>query len=286
MVRMENKAGILHGGIHLATSFDLWQFYDRPYKVNARWEAGEAVATGLDYGDAERVQIQDRTWGPGRWYRTPEWTLDREKVALVLVTYLEQSAMLQKADKAKSLPDRFRIAYATSISRREHLRATISRMWNELQWVSARHPEDMPRISALRRQICTYQTQLVHIETIPQILAAILWQYFRLGTDAHSIGRDLGVSHAHVRQVLTRIRNRAEALGFASRTAAETRHAPRCRASIVAAKPQPVDASYVPGLGQVRIVKIRGHYVDIEADGRTMTVHRLRLPEQMLEEVS
>src|SRR5690349_7754911 len=95
----------------MAINFDPWQFYGKPLKVHVQYEGGEIVSTGLDYSDAARAQVQTRCWGPGRWYINPEWTLDQEKVAHVIVAYLEQSAMVQNsADRTKPLRERFLLA--------------------------------------------------------------------------------------------------------------------------------------------------------------------------------
>ena len=222
------------------------QFANRKSQpVSAHITATGWLSNGLSFQDYSSMHIRTRKSCGERRLPTPAWALNNPMLRRVLVAFLEERAFSKK-ERAKlrkkaGLKERLNHARAKIISKRPAAILVLDRLcaqyveiknnglkpgmtdkeWNatkkqpymEFAEGQARIDDEQNRIKQLEREISGIDTYLRISENGgADIVAAIVYLYYRTGLDSVGVGGELGLKPPHVRQTLFRMHQTAKNL--------------------------------------------------------------------------
>lgn len=212
------------------------------YPVSARKIVDGWSSPGIAFEDYARMSTQQRKASGERRLPTPDWSVNDKMLRLLLVTFMEERAGFRKKQKGE-LPLRLARANAAIIAQRpryinildglckEYVRIkqlglnpeTTAGEWNAsrqqpfltvsdpengaLFEEEAKHEAEKKRRRELEIEIEGLDTylRLFTVTGGADIVAAVVYLYYRAGMDSVGVGAELGMKPPHVRQTLWRL---------------------------------------------------------------------------------
>src|SRR6266550_927302 len=213
---------------HTSPRFAPHQFHD------AGSSLGDATQE-LAYSDLKHMHIHrvaDLT--KGRRLPVPSWATSDEQLRSVILKCLENrfSVRNQQGTPSERLDRCRRAAQRVASAKRERLDAYIQQFRalseNKLASLTERNYEQLfceslagkgttARLDALEKQVRILDGETFVTERAPELLAAVLYQYFRLGLNSPSVAENLGLTPWQIRQIIFRARKVAQREGPAKR---------------------------------------------------------------------
>jgi hypothetical protein len=172
----------------------------RPLPVAAHSNGdGSFSSTGLSYGDASRMNIQQRKTTGERRKSTPAWALNDELTQEVIARYVEVRSGLRFPHSGTP---RERIVRAEArLAAKDAGRLTTLTKMNE-EYITSDSPK---RRAQLERQLLTLDTSRRIDRTPAALVAGIIYLYYRGACDSVGVGSEIGIKPTAVRQILFRL---------------------------------------------------------------------------------
>lgn len=168
-----------------------------------------------DDGSSAGMHVNTHKLEPHRRLDVPDWVRNPNKLAAVYVRQLEKRAFLHRPLNG-TLPERLIFAHkCLEQNRAAQLTNLIDKLLSqeiELRMLPHRTELQEKQMRDLQQSIRGTDMELRCIRG--EMLLNVVDLYWRQGWDAAAVGKELGISHGHVRQILCRLR----------RTAAELEH--------------------------------------------------------------
>ena len=226
------------------TSFDESQFSGkRAHPVNATITATGWISNGIDFGDYSRMSTSRRKTSGERRLPTPLWAMNNPMLRRVIVQFMEERAFSKK-ERLKlrgGLKLRLERAKARIMTKRPAAMVVLARLCDEYveiknkglrpeitdaEWNAskpqpymdfaegeARYQDEQKRKRELEIEIEGIDTYLRISENGgADIIAAIVYLYYRTGYDSVGVAAELGLKPPHIRQTLWRLHQTAKCL--------------------------------------------------------------------------
>lgn len=203
----------------------------KDYPVKARRIVDGWSSPGIDFSDYARMQTHQRKQSGERRLPTPKWAVNDTMLRALLVSFMEERAGFRKEQKG-TLLERLERAKKAIINQRPRLITTIDKLCHEFVVLkqlgacpelsdeelnaSLAQPMIMPEfarpfISQKRQR--ELEIEIEGIDTYlrctqnggADVVAAIVYLYYRAGLDSVGVGQELGLKPPHVRQTLWRV---------------------------------------------------------------------------------
>lgn len=221
-----------------APKFDKHQFAGRRTKaVSATRTRTGWDTTGISFGDFGSMHVHKRERSQERRLPTPKWAVRDDLLRELIVVYLEERFYV-KANPNLTLPERLVIARAAAEHycpyKRELLEAWLADYHNlctngrndltddeaiqlfvSLKSIRGQLPldADVAREHLASKKIHDLEIQIQNIDTDiilterghAEVIAAIVYLYYRLGWDSVTCAEQLNLKSPHVRQVTARL---------------------------------------------------------------------------------
>jgi hypothetical protein len=217
----------------------------KSHPVSAHITAAGWISNGISFDDYSRMATRTRKTSGERRLPTPIWAMNNPMLRRVLVSFMEERAFSKKERgklrKKAGLKERLNHARNKIISKRPAAMSVLDRLcadyveiknnglkpgmtdkeWNttkkqpymEFAESQARIDDEQIRIKQLEREIEGIDTYLRISENGgADIVAAIVYLYYRTGLDSVGVGAELGLKPPHVRQTLFRMHQTAKNL--------------------------------------------------------------------------
>jgi hypothetical protein len=218
-------------------NYDQHQFAGRQsYPVNARRTLEGWTSPGVAFEDYTRMSTQQRKASNERRLPTPKWAVNDGQLRTLLVTFMEERAGFRKQQKG-TLMERLERAKLAVINQRPRLIQVLERLCNEYVTLKragacpemsdeelnaslvqplvlpqyARRFIELKRKRALEIEIEGIDTYLRYTANGgADVVAAIVYLYYRAGLDSVGVGAELGLKPPHIRQTIWRLHQTAE----------------------------------------------------------------------------
>lgn len=194
-------------------------------------------STGISFQDFGRMHVHRREKVQERRLPTPKWAIRDEWLRELLVTYLEERFYIHTVSGV-TISDRLAYARATAEAYAPRKRQLLQEWLSDYNIISTNGRKDLSddeaiaiftslkqiggqlpldadiareylaekRLHDLEIQIQNIDTDIVLTERgHAEIIAAIVYLYYRLGWDSVTVAEQLGLKSPHVRQVLARL---------------------------------------------------------------------------------
>lgn len=149
-----------------------------------------------------------------RQLEVPDWVRDPKKLIEVYVRTLERRAHVWRYAIAAPIKERLHLAHKRlELKRGAQLCQLLDRLCAqefELRQIPTRTPFQQKKMKDLQESIHGVDTELRCVKG--EIILQVIDLYWRLGWNAKQVAEHLGFSHAHIRQILWRLRRTAERL--------------------------------------------------------------------------
>jgi len=197
-----------------APRFDRTQFDSQSRSLKGR---------GVDYADLQHLSVlRVADLRNGRRLEAPAWAMRDELLRGVVVRCLENRFMLRnRQGTLRERLDRCRAAAKRhAAAKRKHLDAHVQQLralsHQQLASLSKRNYEQLfletlrtgngaaARLNALENHIRNADGDLFVTERAPELLAAIFYNYYRLGHNSPTVAEQLSLTPCQVRQILFR----------------------------------------------------------------------------------
>jgi hypothetical protein len=224
--------------------FDATQFAGRrEHPVSAHITANGWISNGIDFDSYSRMSTQTRKQSGERRLPTPLWAMNNPMLRRVLVHFMEERAFSRKERQSLrgGLKERLDRAAARIITKRPATMLVLDKLCGEYveikdkglkpgmtdaEWnVSKAQPfigfaEGEPRFQDEQKRIRQLEIEIEGIDTYLRIsenggadvVAAIVYLYYRTGLDSVGVGSELGLKPPHIRQTLWRLHQTAKKL--------------------------------------------------------------------------
>lgn len=213
-----------------AASFDRHSFDGRRSRPVKRYTSKDENVLGISFEDYGKMGAQQRKQSGERRLETPKWALNNKLLQKLLVAFMEERTGIKGAKGA--LYARLKSARQAVVAQHPRLLETAKRLCAEYVQIKSMgvHPEmsdddvnallPQPELYApYARKRLTNQRQReleIEIEGIDtylrytqgggaDVLAAIVYLYYRTGLDSVGVGMELNLKPPHVRQLLWRL---------------------------------------------------------------------------------
>jgi hypothetical protein len=213
--------------------------------VSAKLTATGWLSNGVSFDDYSRMQTSTRKIAGERRLPTPAWAMNNPMLRRVLVRFMEERAFSRKerlaVRKKAGLKERLDRACARIMSKRPNAMVVLDRLceeyveiknkglkpgitdkeWNESKQQpfmefaegEARYQDEKKRLKQLESEIEGVDTYLRISENGgADIVAAVIYLYYRTGYDSVGVGEELGIKPPHVRQTIYRLHQTAKRL--------------------------------------------------------------------------
>lgn len=196
-----------------------------------------SIESGISFSDYARMHVMRRARVQERRLPTPVWAVRDDWLRILLVTYLEerfyckplsgidlatrlalarQSALYYAPRKQELLNDWLDDYHAISKSQFSNLTdEQVMEIFLALHEVQGQLPIDIEvaRNYITRKKLRDLEIQIQNIDTDlvltekghAEVIAAVVYLYYRLGWDSVTVAEQLGLKSPHVRQVLARL---------------------------------------------------------------------------------
>jgi len=185
------------------------------HPVSARFVAGEWQSPGLSYDNYSRMQTVTHLLNSGRRSPAPDWAFHDRKLREVIVVCMELRAYWRNRKPTQG-DDAERLRAAQKFIADKHrpaLMARIEKLCREYVGLKQAGVTG-PVLSTLGCKIEEIDTQLRILDCTPQILAGVVYHYWRCGLNSVETGAQLHIKPPHVRQLLWRLNKAAGQLGY------------------------------------------------------------------------
>lgn len=206
-------------------------------KYSGRGTRAVSAESRISFQDYGRMHIQRRVRAQERRLPTPKWAVTDELLRILLVTYLEErfychppagadlslrlaiarQAAINYAPRKRELldswlDDYYRISHTNfgEIDDEQVIELFIS-----LKEVNGQLPinAEIARNYLTKKKLKNLEVQIQNLDTDlvltskghAEMIAAIVYLYYRLGWDSVTVAEELGLKSPHVRQVLARL---------------------------------------------------------------------------------
>jgi hypothetical protein len=194
-------------------AFDTYQFKTRINNVvSAEFDGHEFRSKGIAYEDYARMHTQQVKLHASRRNSTPGWAFDDAKLREIILRCLEVRAGLRRPQPGTHAQRLARAQEVLASFMRQELTTRIDELC--AKYVAAKRAGNFARERALSQKIEETDTQLRLIYQAPQVLAGVVYYYWRCGLDSVAVGHQLGIKPPHVRGLLWRIGRVAGLLGY------------------------------------------------------------------------
>lgn len=185
------------------------------------------------------MSTQQRKQSGERRLPTPVWAISNTLLRRVLVSFMEERAGFRKKKQKGSLKERLERAKSVIVSQRPRMISVMDKLcgeyveikqrginpnitdkeWNEtrpqpfMEFAEgeARYEDEKLRLRHLEIEIEGIDTYLRYTENGgADVVAAIVYLYYRTGLDSVGVGTELGLKPPHVRQTLWKMHRTAE----------------------------------------------------------------------------
>jgi hypothetical protein len=203
--------------------FDKWQFANRRSNPISAASDGHGGFTtpGITFEDYSRMASMFRKTTGERRLPTPSWAIDDRKLRHLLVVFMELRAGLvcfkkplveKKQDLTpEALKVRLEKAKQKLLSRRDGKQALMKRLNEEYVELRQLGLGAEPRCRQLEIEIVGLDTYLRTSENgTVDVIAAMVYLYYRAAQDSVGVSSELGVKPQHVRQTLWRLHRAAD----------------------------------------------------------------------------
>lgn len=168
---------------------------------------------GLDFSDYSRCQTFHHGKSGERRLETPAWCMDSAALRKVLITYLLNRAISQKAcERLSSLSEREQLQTALKALRAKEQNLIRRLVLLEKEYVD--HAKCIQRRKVLRRAISGLDSQIC-LNRRPDFFFRVIYSYFFLRLDSTGTAMECDLTPWAVRQILRRMCKTAERLGYA-----------------------------------------------------------------------
>jgi len=178
-----------------------------------RWES-----TGLDIAEYTNSfhRFKEKLFASRR-FEVPDWAVDNEKTATVIVSYLEarmQSFGRPNKAKNRTLKERLILAEAALRTRVPNILRELDMLCKEFVELKSSATPDADRMKQLSRLIRNADSQLRFCERPAAVVASVVFRYFRLGENSVAVAQALDLQPPAVRQIVRRLWRTAVSIGF------------------------------------------------------------------------
>lgn len=232
-------------------SFDEHSFAGkRNHPVSATMTARGWISNGVSFDDYSRMSTRTKKTSGERRLPTPLWAMNNAMLRRVLVTFMEERAFSKKERSTirgnVGLKERLERAKARIVTKRPAAIVVLDRLceeyvaikdkglrpgmtdkeWNESKdqpFMSfaegeARYQDEKNRLRQLEIEIEGIDTYLRISENGgADIIAAVVYLYYRTSLDSVGVGSELGLKPPHIRQTLWRLHQTAKKLEAAGK---------------------------------------------------------------------
>lgn len=222
-----------------APKFDKHQFAGRRFRAVAASRRGDGVwdTTGISFADFGSMHVQRREKVQERRLPTPKWAVRDEWLQELLVTHLEErfyirtvlgSTITERLDYARKTAEAYAPRKRQLLQEwlndynviSKHGRADLSddeaiQAFASLKQINGQLPlnADIAREFLAEKRLHDLEIQIQNIDTDivlterghAEVIASIVYLYYRLGWDSVTCAEQLGLKSPHVRQVLARL---------------------------------------------------------------------------------
>jgi hypothetical protein len=213
--------------------------------VSAKLTATGWLSNGIAFDDFAKMQTTTRKTAGERRLPTPAWAMSNVLLRLVLVRFMEERAFSKKerlsVRKKAGLKERLDNAKKRIMAKRPAAMLVLDRLceeyveiknkglkpgitdkeWNEskpqpfMEFAEgeARYQDEKKRLKQLESEIEGIDTYLRISENGgADIVAAVVYLYYRTGYDSVGVAEELGIKPPHVRQTIYRLHQTAKRL--------------------------------------------------------------------------
>ncbi len=230
--------------------------------VSAKLTATGWLSNGVSFDDYSRMQTTTRKIAGERRLPTPAWAMSNAMLRRVLVRFMEERAFSKKerlaVRKKAGLKERLDNAKKRIMSKRPNAMIVLDKLceeyveikskglkpgitdkeWNESKQQpfmgfaegEARYQDEKKRLKQLESEIEGIDTYLRISENGgADIVAAVIYLYYRTGYDSVGVGEELGIKPPHVRQTIYRLHQTAKRLESEGKFKGVAEHKKSCR---------------------------------------------------------
>lgn len=225
------------------------------HPVNARRTVDGWITSGVAYEDYTRMSTQQHKPSGERRLPTPQWAVNDPMLRELLVAFMEERAGFRKRQNGPLMP-RLERAKAAIIAQRPRMLATLDKLCSayvQIKRAGGKYdemPDDvvldileniegkkpLPCMAQAARQFLEARDKRfleIEIEGIDtylryttnggaDVVAAIVYLYYRAGLDSVGVGAELGLKPPHVRQTLWRLHDTWKQMHGASHAGANS----------------------------------------------------------------
>lgn len=192
------------------------------------------AAAGLDFNDRAKFTVKSRKERTDRRNPTPNWAMDNYKLRKLIVVFMEERAGIKQPRKSDSVKARLEAAIVMIASKRTDFEDRMNRLCRDYVEIKnkgvmrdksdeeinaqLRQPffkfaEGMGRQKKTAKKLKILETEIEGLDTYlrmtanggADVIAAIVYLYYRLGMDSVAVAQQLRLKPGHCRQILYRL---------------------------------------------------------------------------------
>jgi hypothetical protein len=167
-------------------------------------------STGISYDDYKGMSLMKRKAVTERRLPTPEWALNDTKLRDVMVAFIETRAGFRKLQNGTPQV-RLSNANKRRLANKPRLVETLTKLCRDYAALK-KSGKDPERLKQLGIEIESFDTQLRFLGKEDEMVAGVVYRYYRLKDNSVEVAAALGMKPPHVRQVLWRLDKAARAV--------------------------------------------------------------------------
>lgn len=181
-----------------------------PLPVHAHLTGDGWESNGISYEDYSGMSLTKRKVVAERRLPTPEWALNDSRMRSVIVRALELRANFRKPQLGTP-KERLERTVNRRLAEKPRLEELVAK--NCHAYVALKKAGNDPlRVQELGALIESMDTELRFMGKEPELLAGVIYRYYRLNEDSVAVGKALAIKPPHVRQILWRLHKAARAV--------------------------------------------------------------------------
>lgn len=161
------------------------------------------AGTRIAFSDYDRMGTFERKRAPGRRAAVPNWALNDEKLRLIICRYYEVRAGFD-GPQPGTYSERLTRAHEKLLQCIPRWAAAVDKLCLEFVELK-RNGSNPPRLMKLQSLIEGVDSQIIAARRGPGFLAAIVYEYFRCGSNSVEVGAAVGLKPPAVRQLILRM---------------------------------------------------------------------------------
>jgi hypothetical protein len=184
---------------------------ERP-PVYAEFIGGEIYSPNISFDDYSRMTTQLHKLTPNRRYDMPAWAVNDEPTCAVIARSMEGRAGLRVPPCGATDKERLQKAQQVLKTKEPQLVARLDGICK--RFVEAKNNDAAEVAVALGIQVENIDTQLRLLDHTTEMLAGVIYFYWRCGYTSVETGQQLGIKPPHVRTTTTRLVEVGIELGY------------------------------------------------------------------------